>query len=502
MADFAGGKRAAHMIGRTTAQKQISALGWHRPGAWSAVVAWLVVIGLWPGSSLGGISRAVAASDPFRPSAMATPAPSAHSAPASATSVMPATGPGRGRKPAPVRAAGRISGPAEQLSLSFDHAPIGEVFRRLARHLRINLVMTPGVKGTVTLHLHRVPAARVMNLLADIGQLQLQRQKDVLLVRSVAEWQRRQQQEQQRLRQRRAGAPLFNRLVTLQHADASELAKSLQLQHRGLLTDRGSVRLDRRTNSLILRDSAPALDALCDWIAIWDIPLEQVMISAHIVTISRDSLREFGIDWGYGTASPGSAGPLALHLPLSEHYARMGLRLARLAGRLLELELTALEQENRVEILASPRLYTAHQQPASIKQGTEIPYQVAGSGRRATSIQFKEAVLSMEVTPKILRNGKITLDLRLGQNVPGQVTKRGENESIAIDVEEIRTRVTIANGETVVLGGIFQQQKHQSYDKIPLLADLPLVGELFKRQRDHYKQRELVIFITPTRISG
>ncbi|WP_410013236.1 type IV pilus secretin PilQ [Sodalis sp. C49] len=393
-----------------------------------------------------------------------------------------------------VTLAGRTAGgDGKPVTLVFDDAPIPQVLRALAEHQRLNLVIAPDIKGNISLNLHNVSWLQAVDLIARTGRLRLERQDDALMVFPA----------------RRGEAdgppgetPLRNQLVTLEHADAGEVAKSIGSMRGALMSPRGSVMLDKRTNSLVLRDTDAALSALTGWIKIWDLPLEQVMITAHIVTISRDNLREIGVKWQQGGGTSPCATRLGVDLPLSEHYASMGFRLARLSGRLLELELTALEQENKVDILASPRLYTAHQQTASIKQGTEIPYQVANGKNKSPAIQFKEAVLSMEVTPKILRNGKVTLNLRLSQNVPGRVIKQGENESVSIDMEEIKTQVTIADGETIVLGGIFQHQKHQTHDRVPLLAEIPLLGQLFKRQRAHYKQRELVIFITPTRITG
>ncbi|NDL64478.1 DNA uptake porin HofQ [Enterobacteriales bacterium SAP-6] len=392
--------------------------------------------------------------------------------------------------------AGRApAGGGKPVTLVFDDAPIQQVLRALAEHQRLNLVIAPGIEGNISLNLRNVSWQQAVELIARTGRLHLERQDGVMMVfphRQGEEAERRREVEQ----------PLCNRLVTLAHADAGEVAKHIGSLRKSLLSPRGSVMLDKRTNSLVLRDTEAALSTLAGWIDIWDLPLEQVMITAHIVTISRDNLREIGVNWQHGGGGNSQSSSLGVDLPLGEHYASMGFRLARLSGRLLELELTALEQENKVDILASPRLYTAHQQTASIKQGTEIPYQVAGGKNKAPAIQFKEAVLSMEVTPKVLRNGRVTLDLRLSQNVPGRVIKQGENESVSIDMEEIKTQVTIADGETIVLGGIFQHQKHQTKDKVPLLAEIPLLGQLFKRQRAHYKQRELVIFITPTRITG
>lgn len=389
---------------------------------------------------------------------------------------------------------GRAGGEADKpVTLVFDDAPIPQVLRSLAEHQRLNLVIAPDIKGTISLNLRNVSWRQAVDIITRTGRLRLERQGDVLMVFPERPGEA-------------AGPPgelpLRNRLVTLVHADAGEVAKSIGSIRNTLMSPRGSVVADKRTNSLVLRDTESALSTLAGWIEIWDLPLEQVMITAHIVTISRDNLREIGVNWQHGSGASPASTRLGVDLPLSEHYASMGFRLARLSGRLLELELTALEQENKVDILASPRLYTAHQQTASIKQGTEIPYQVASGKNKSPVVQFKEAVLSMEVTPKILRNGRVTLNLRLSQNVPGRVIKQGENESVSIDMEEIKTQVTIADGETIVLGGIFQHQKHRTSDKVPLLAEIPLLGELFKRQRAHYKQRELVIFITPTRITG
>jgi len=377
------------------------------------------------------------------------------------------------------------------VTLVFDDTPIQQVLRALAEHQHLNLVVAPGIKGNITLNLNDLPWQQAVDLIVRTGHLHLERQGNVLMVFP-----------QKRGDETTATRPLVNRLVTLQHADASEISKHIVSMRKTLLTPRGSMMLDKRTNSLVIRDTEPALDALAGWIHIWDLPLEQVLITAHIVTISRENLREIGVNWQHHAGNKNSSTALSMDLPLGKHYGSMGFRLARLSGRLLELELTALEQENKVDILASPRLYTAHQQTASIKQGTEIPYQVANGKNKSPSVQFKEAVLSMEVTPKVLRNGKVTLKLRLSQNVPGQVLKQGENESVSIDMEEIKTQVTIDDGETIVLGGIFQRQKHLSLDKVPVLSEIPLLGHLFKRQRANYKQRELVIFITPTRISG
>ena len=398
--------------------------------------------------------------------------------------------------------AGTPAAKGKPVTLMFDNAPVRQVLRALAEHQNLNLVVAPGIEGNISIHLHEVPWQQAVDLIVRIGHLHLERRGNIMTVYPEDQVNARREKNAEISLRQENERPLYNRLVTLQHADAGEIAKNIGSLRKSLMSSRGSLMLDKRTNSLVLRDTESALAGLTEWIRVWDVPLEQVMITAHIVTISRENLRHIGVDWQHAVDSPSRSAAMAVNLPLGDHYASMGFKLARLSGRLLELELTALEQENKVDILASPRLYTAHQQTASIKQGTQLPYPVTGGKRKGSAVEFKEAVMSMEVTPKILRNGKVTLNLRLSQNAPGAIIKQGGNEGISINMEEIKTQVTVGDGETIVLGGIFQRHKLETKDKVPVLGDIPLVGQLFKRQHGQYKQRELVIFITPVRISG
>lgn len=218
-----------------------------------------------------------------------------------------------------------------------------------------------------------------------------------------------------------------------------------------MLSERGSVLADKRTNTLLLRDTAPITAQLKKRVTEMDAPLAQVQLAAHIVTINSESLRELGVRWGLAPddrpAQPLRPGNLGVNLPLERSAVNVGFT-ARISGRLLSLELTALEQENQVEIIASPRLLTAHLQTASIKQGTEIPYEVSSGASGATAIEFKEAVLGMEVTPKVLPDGRITLTLHISQNMPGRAISRGAGEALTIDKQEIKTQITVKNGET------------------------------------------------------
>ncbi|OTA15986.1 competence protein E [Xenorhabdus vietnamensis] len=287
-------------------------------------------------------------------------------------------------------------------------------------------------------------------------------------------------------------------VIALQYADAEQIAGQLQRNQPALLTKWGKIEHDPLTNSLILEDKFDAITRIKNWLKEIDTPQQQVQITAHIVTSSKEALHELGIHWGVN-ADPHNQSVglnrLNLHQPAGNQRHRLVLNTARIHANLLELELSALEQENQLEIIASPRLTASHQQPASIKQGSDIPYIVQDKDK--TTVQFKEAVLGMEVTPHILRQGKIRLALKISQNAPGFPISQGGNENLAIDKQEIITQVTIRNGETLILGGIFQQKKTSSLQKVPYLSDLPLLGSLFNQKGEQHSRRELVIFITP-----
>lgn len=391
------------------------------------------------------------------------------------------------------------------VSMAFEDSPIQRVLQALADHQQLNMVMAPGVEGSISLRLTDVPWRQALDIVLRMGQLGVERDGNVLLVYPASHLEALRQQKEERVVEQAQRQPLQNLSVALQYADAAEIAASMQAQHGALLTERGSVTVDKRTNTLLIRDTAAALEQLTSWVSELDLPLSQVQLAAHIVTISSGNLRDLGVNWGLGTGDETNKAlrlnNFNISLPVETPAINAGFHLARLNGRLLELELMALEQENQVEIIASPRLLTAHKQTASIKQGTEIPYQVSSGASGSTSIEFKEAVLGMEVTPSILRAGRITMNLKISQNIPGQTIKQSDNgEALAIDKQEIQTQVTVADGETIVLGGIFQQQKKRTDSQVPALGDIPVLGHLFKNSTRQDTRRELVIFITPTLI--
>lgn len=390
----------------------------------------------------------------------------------------------------------------QQVSLEFQDAPVTVILQALADYRQMNLIVAPGVSGNLTLRLENVPWPQALALTLRMGKLMMTREGSVMLVAPEPDAQEKKQQREA-LAQRQ---PLHSLTLTLQNGDAAEIAESLNAQRGALLSERGSVLADKRTNTLLLRDTAPILAQLKKRVTEMDAPLAQVQLAAHIVTINSESLRELGVRWGLAAdekpTRPLRPGNLGVNLPLERSAVSAGFHLARISGRLLSLELTALEQENQVEIIASPRLLTAHLQTASIKQGTEIPYEVSSGASGATAIEFKEAVLGMEVTPKVLPDGRITLTLHISQNMPGRAISRGAGEALTIDKQEIKTQITVKSGETLVLGGIFQRHSGKTADKVPGLGDAPLLGGLFRQSGLQQKKRELVIFITPTLIKG
>ncbi|MBG5950567.1 MULTISPECIES: type IV pilus secretin PilQ [Proteus] len=303
---------------------------------------------------------------------------------------------------------------------------------------------------------------------------------------------------------------LHHQLYSLNYADAEKLGEQLSNHTIPLLSQQGRVIVDSESNSLSIVDNSKTLSKIEDWLKLRDTPQQQVHITAHIVSSSQDALNELGTQWGLqalktqteATSTIPNAIPttpslsaLSLHQNTKNPLHYIAFNIARINGRLLELELSALEQEKQLSIIASPRLTTVHEKTASIKQGTEIPY--VSRDNEMTRVQFKEAVLGMEVTPMIQRNKKIRLILKISQNTPGIALVQGGSEHLSIDKQEISTEVTIRDGETIMLGGIFQQKQQEHTAKIPFLSSIPFLGAFFSHKRDQHSRHELVIFITP-----
>lgn len=394
-----------------------------------------------------------------------------------------------------------LAGKPQNVTLVVDEVPVSQVLQALAEQERKNLVISPDVNGVVSLHLTDVPWKQALQTVVKSAGLVLRQEGSILHVHTES-WQRADETRQEaEIARQQANLPLESRQIALHYADATELAKVGEK----LLSAKGSFTVDKRTNRLLIRDNKPTLAKVEQWVAQMDLPVDQVELAAHIVIINEKSLRELGVKWTLAEAQKaGAVGQLTTltsDLSVAAATTRVGFNIGRINGRLLDLELSALEQRQQLDIIASPRLLASHQQPASIKQGSEIPYQVSSGESGATSVEFKEAVLGMEVTPTVLQEGRIRLKLRISQNMPGQVLQQAGGETLAIDKQEIETQVEVKSGETLALGGIFSRKNKTGRDSIPLLGDIPWLGQLFRHDGKENERRELVVFITPGLVS-
>ncbi|HBC7435376.1 DNA uptake porin HofQ [Enterobacter bugandensis] len=386
------------------------------------------------------------------------------------------------------------------VTLVVDDVPVVQVLQALVAQENRNLVVSPDVGGTLSLNLTHVPWRQALQTVVTSAGLVLREEGGIYYVHTAA-WQREQRErlEQERAR-RQLDAPLVSHSIPFTYADAGELQKAAEK----LLSPKGSLSVDKRTNRLLIRDNQAVLEALQQWAAQMDIPVEQVELAAHIVTINEKSLRELGVKWNLAEAAEaaeagkvGQLTTLGSDLSVASATTHVGFNIGRINGRLLDLELSALEQKQQVDIIASPRLLASHMQPASIKQGSEIPYQVSSGESGATSVEFKEAVLGMEVTPVVLPGGRVRLKLHISENMPGQVLQQADGETLAIDKQEIETQVEVKSGETLALGGIFSQKNKTGSDSVPGLGSIPWLGQLFRHDGKDNERRELVVFITP-----
>ncbi|MGL6260754.1 type IV pilus secretin PilQ [Vibrio sp. WXL210] len=412
---------------------------------------------------------------------------------------------------APVNAIQRLGN--QEISLNFQHIAVRDLLQMIADYNNFNLVVSDAVEGHLTLRLEGVPWQQVLDIVLQAKGLDKRLEGNVMLVAPVAEL--------AETRQARAMGALVSRVFAINFASAADVAQVISAQgEQGLLSPRGSVTVDQRTNSLLVRDVAVNLDEIEAIVTALDIPVKQVQIEARIVSISEGNLDELGVRWGLrsvgdnykvGATIEGNQDSildvdraldelLNVNLAVSAASASsIAFQVAKLGSdTLLDLELSALQRESKAEIISSPRLLTTNKTPAYIEQGTEIPYlEVEAASSGATSVSFKKAVLSLEVTPQITPDNRLVLDLSVTQDRPGEVVKTGTGEAVAINTQRIGTQVLVEDGETVVLGGIYQHSVSDATEKVPLLGDIPLFGALFRRTYQQLGKSELLIFVTP-----
>jgi type IV pilus assembly protein PilQ len=415
----------------------------------------------------------------------------------------------------------------EKLSLNFQDIEVRSVLQLIADFTDLNLVASDTVSGRITLRLKNVPWDQALELILKTKGLDQRQVGNVLLVAPAAEIAARERLELENQKQISELAPLRTEFIQVRYASASNLFELFSASgsdggRRSMLSDRGGVIVDERTNAIILTDTADRIEDFRRVIAQLDIPVRQVLIEARIVTANANFSKELGIRWGGGHIEDGVGGgqlrlggslttlnelqnvivdgqgqitfPAALAVDLGVTAAgasSFGIGFTNNSS-ILDLELSALATDGHAEVVARPKVITADKSPALIQSGVEIPFQEASSSG-ATSTSFKEAVLALEVTPQITPDDRIIMKLKVNQDTVGQVF----DGVPSINTNEIQTQVLVDNAQTIVLGGIFTTDRNFSTTKTPFLGDLPYVGRAFRRTVERDDKQELLIFITP-----
>jgi type IV pilus assembly protein PilQ len=425
----------------------------------------------------------------------------------------------------------------ERLTLNFQEIETRAVLQLLADASGQNIVVSDSVTGNVTLRLQNVPWDQALDIVLRTKGLDKRRQDNVIIVAPQEELATREKADLAAKKEIQELEPLRAEYVQVNYAKAAEMAALIKTQNGSLLSTRGSVAVDERTNTLLLQDTASRLNDIRRLVATLDIPVRQVLIESRIVVVNDDFERDLGARVGLTTvnangngvittsgsaaatdlvtstaatnaANTGNPFPVSypagataptrynVNLPVSNPAGSFALGILG-SNYLVDLEISAAQAETRAAVISSPRVITANQKEATIEQGVEIPYQQSASSG-ATTIQFKKAVLSLKVTPQITPDNRIILDLDVKKDSVGKnVVASGGVNVPAINTQEIATQVLVNDGQTVVLGGILQTTSTDNSTKVPFLGDVPILGNLFKTTTKIDNKDELLIFVTP-----
>ena len=430
------------------------------------------------------------------------------------------------------------------ISLNFQDVPVRTVLQLIADFNNFNLVTTDTVRGNITIRLDSVPWEQALETILRVKGLDKRLDGNILLVAQAKELADLEEQKLQGQKKVEELAPLVTEYVQVNYAKASEIAALLSAggdskEGNGrILTNRGSVSVDQRTNTLIVKDTAETIDKIQDLVQKLDVPVKQVTIEARIVTIDDSVSEELGVNWSLSKNGlnpninnlPQKSIPTAQNTTL-DPYGKVdadnlywynesktnpsghghwmsqtafdtvkngfGISIGKIWDNILvDMYLSALETENKAEVISSPRVTTANQKEALIEQGVDVPTEVSTSSG-ATSTEWKRAVLSLKVTPQITPDNRIILDLVVTQDTLGEEVSTGNGRERSINTQRVETQVLVENGETIVLGGIYQQELTKRVSKVPLLGDIPYLGALFRYTNDSNRKKELLVFVTP-----
>ena len=434
-----------------------------------------------------------------------------------------------------------------KISLDFQDIEVRRVLQLLADFTGINMVAADTVQGNITLRLKDVPWDQALDIILKTKNLDKRRNGSVIWIAPVSELIKAEEDEAKAIAQSVKLAPLQTEYIQLNYAKVADIEKLItqgknssnsgSTNNAGggndplgdsvgsLLSPRGTVSVDPRTNTLIVNDTAQKIDQIRKMIDLLDVSVKQVMIEARIVRATTDFSKDMGVKWGVATTdrignndiivggsdttlwnikTPDDDGKVTIERPqnlnvdlgVANAAGKIAFGLINMSDFMLDLELSALQADGFGEVISTPKVLTADKQQAKVASGYKIPYQSAeGGGQNAVSkTEFIDATLSLDVTPSITPDGKVQMKLNITSDTPGAPTPTGQ---LTINKNAIETNVLVDNGETVVLGGIFEQETRSVQTKVPFLGDLPAVGRLFRRDSKSDTKRELLIFVTP-----
>jgi type IV pilus assembly protein PilQ len=413
----------------------------------------------------------------------------------------------------------------DRLTLNFQDIETRAVLQIIADFTSMNVVVSDTVKGNVTLRLQNVPWDQALDIILKSKGLSMRSNGNVVMIAPSAELAEREKQELESQRKVEELTVLRAEFIQINYAKASEIVELLKNKDNSLLSTRGSVTVDERTNTLLVMDTEERLADIRRMIRRLDIPVRQVLIESRIVVASDDYTRELGTRWGVSYIRPDSDGRqwttsgstegltsiqnafnigdafevndgMNVNLPVVNPAGSIAIGVLS-SNYNVNLELSALQAEGRGEVVSSPRVITSNQKEASIEQGVEVPYTEASSSG-ATTVSFKKAVLSLKVTPQITPDDRVIMDLEVHKDTVGEQVPSAQGGFIpSIDTREVQTQVLVNNGDTVVLGGIYETERGKTVTKVPLLGDIPGLGVFFRNTIQVDDKAELLVFVTP-----
>ncbi|WP_261843545.1 type IV pilus secretin PilQ [Aliamphritea ceti] len=399
----------------------------------------------------------------------------------------------------------------ERIDLDFQNVEVRSVLQILAEVAEKNLVVSDQVGGNITLRLKNVPWDQALDLILSTNKLDKREIGNVLLIGTAAEIAERERIELESSKQVEELSPLRTEFIQVDYRKASDMVS--RLTEARLISERGFILADDETNTLMIRETAKGLTDVRKTLSRFDTEVAQVLIEARLVTANTDVTKDLGVKWGVGyteTHGDGSSvtlgrsiadinspgGNTGLNVDLGAQAVNAtGLAIGLRSGSstLLGLELSALESDGRVDVISQPKVVTTNGKKALIQSGTEIPFQSVDEDGKV-SIEFKDVVLSLDVTPRINPGDRVAMDLVIKKDSIGDLLPNGE---ISIINNELETSIVVPDGQTIVLGGVFENTKRNTINKTPLLGDLPVVGNLFRNTQTKNTKAELLIFITP-----